>query len=264
MAGYQGVVGYDPVPELLSSPGQNSEEKQQQLEEKERPFKVNYVPLPAGAYTELPMVMVPTLEFGGNFFSRMLPFDDSKVLFRALLQRCHRDEQLHQHRFVFLGPDGQAVRDVKLPLGISLDDFAASPPRDPYTPSKRWAVAIDCEMVGVAVPPPTPQELAVSKTATGWAGRGMPTNPAQAGRGRGRAAATGPNIETRAPPQGPHNPRKPPTERSELAQLCAVDVLTGDVLINVLVQPQGRVVSWRTRYSGITPNALRDANAQVA
>lgn len=41
-------------------------------------------------------------------------------------------------------------------------------------------------------------------------------------------------------------------ERSELAQLCAVDVLTGEVLIDKLVLPKERVVDWRTRFSGVS------------
>lgn len=50
-------------------------------------------------------------------------------------------------------------------------------------------------------------------------------------------------------------------EVSELAQLCAIDVLTGEVLIDVLVQPPQRVSNWRTRYSGLTPAAMRSARS---
>ncbi|KAK7752838.1 hypothetical protein SLS62_005180 [Diatrype stigma] len=48
-------------------------------------------------------------------------------------------------------------------------------------------------------------------------------------------------------------------EVSELAQLCAIDVLTGEVLIDVLVQPPQKVSNWRTRYSGLNPAAMRSA-----
>lgn len=51
-------------------------------------------------------------------------------------------------------------------------------------------------------------------------------------------------------------------ERNEIAQLCAIDVLTGDILINKLVLPRERVLDWRTRYSGVSyPRILaaRDA-----
>jgi DNA polymerase III epsilon subunit-like protein len=48
-------------------------------------------------------------------------------------------------------------------------------------------------------------------------------------------------------------------ERSELAQLCVVDVLTGDVLIDKLVRPQERVMNWRTRYSGVTYPLILEA-----
>lgn len=52
---------------------------------------------------------------------------------------------------------------------------------------------------------------------------------------------------------------------SELAQLCAVDLVTAEVLLNSLVQPNGRVTDWRTRYSGITPDrmALAVRNGQA-
>lgn len=280
MAAYQEPAASYPAPDLLLSPDVNSEGEEQEGQQEERPFKIEYVPLARGAYTELPVAMVPTLEFGGNFFSQMLPFEDSKIIYRALLQRCHRDEQLHKRRFLFLGPDGQPTRNVKLPLGINLDDFEASPQVEPYALPKRWAVAIDCEMVGVAPPPPAPGALAASKTPArcSQVGRGTPTisaqagrgrgggtslgSPAQLNRGRGRAAATTSTNNTPTAPKGPPKPCATPFERSELAQLCAVDVITGEVLVNVLVQPQGRVVNWLTRYSGITPQALREAKAQ--
>ncbi|KAH6653350.1 hypothetical protein BKA67DRAFT_314352 [Truncatella angustata] len=41
-------------------------------------------------------------------------------------------------------------------------------------------------------------------------------------------------------------------ERNELAQLCAVDVLTGVVLIDKLVLPREKVLNWNTRYSGVS------------
>ncbi|RYO85013.1 hypothetical protein DL766_008594 [Monosporascus sp. MC13-8B] len=48
-------------------------------------------------------------------------------------------------------------------------------------------------------------------------------------------------------------------EVSELGQLCAVDGLTGEILIDMLVQPTQRVSNWRTRYSGLTPAAMQSA-----
>lgn len=50
-------------------------------------------------------------------------------------------------------------------------------------------------------------------------------------------------------------------ERSELAQICAVDVLTGQILIDKLVRPSERVVDWRTRYSGVSYPAIKAAEA---
>jgi DNA polymerase III epsilon subunit-like protein len=51
------------------------------------------------------------------------------------------------------------------------------------------------------------------------------------------------------------------SERSELAQLCAVDVLTGEILIDKLVSPGEGVINWRTRYSGISPSMINSARA---
>ncbi|RYP09448.1 hypothetical protein DL765_008444 [Monosporascus sp. GIB2] len=51
-------------------------------------------------------------------------------------------------------------------------------------------------------------------------------------------------------------------EVSELGQLCAVDGLTGEVLIDMLIQPTQNVSNWRTRYSGLTPAAMRSARSE--
>ncbi|PGH12767.1 hypothetical protein AJ80_06591 [Polytolypa hystricis UAMH7299] len=45
----------------------------------------------------------------------------------------------------------------------------------------------------------------------------------------------------------------------EVVSLGAVDVLTGDVLINALVVPTETVIAWRTSVSGVTPEMLRGA-----
>ena len=49
---------------------------------------------------------------------------------------------------------------------------------------------------------------------------------------------------------------------SELILLCAVDFLSGACLINTLVEPTERVVDWRSRYSGVTRQAMATATAQ--
>lgn len=49
--------------------------------------------------------------------------------------------------------------------------------------------------------------------------------------------------------------------RSELARLSAIDFVTGEVLVDALVQPPGAVADWRTRFSGITRQAMRRATA---
>ncbi|KAJ5441696.1 Exonuclease RNase T/DNA polymerase III [Penicillium cf. griseofulvum] len=47
--------------------------------------------------------------------------------------------------------------------------------------------------------------------------------------------------------------------RRELAFLCAIDFLTGEVLIDNYVQPKTKVVNWDSRFSGVTPGAMNKA-----
>ena len=50
--------------------------------------------------------------------------------------------------------------------------------------------------------------------------------------------------------------------KSEVARISAIDVLTGEVLIDTLVQPTQKVTAWRTKYSGITKKAMTTAVAE--
>ncbi|KAL4900159.1 hypothetical protein BDW74DRAFT_162458 [Aspergillus multicolor] len=47
-------------------------------------------------------------------------------------------------------------------------------------------------------------------------------------------------------------------ETSEVVRLCAVDFLTGEVLIDTYVAPMGRIISWRTKFSGVTAALMRE------
>jgi DNA polymerase III epsilon subunit-like protein len=49
---------------------------------------------------------------------------------------------------------------------------------------------------------------------------------------------------------------------SEIARISAIDYLTGEILIDSLVQPTQPVKDWRTKYSGITEDAMTEAIAQ--
>lgn len=49
---------------------------------------------------------------------------------------------------------------------------------------------------------------------------------------------------------------------SEVALLCAADYLTGEILVNSLVRPTKTVIDWRTRYSGVTAQAMATATVQ--
>jgi DNA polymerase III epsilon subunit-like protein len=44
--------------------------------------------------------------------------------------------------------------------------------------------------------------------------------------------------------------------------LSAVDYLTGETLVNAFVQPTGKVVDWRSRVSGVTPQDMEAAIAR--
>lgn len=50
--------------------------------------------------------------------------------------------------------------------------------------------------------------------------------------------------------------------KAEAVLLCAVDFLSGQILINRLIEPIKRVVNWRTRFSGVTAKAMAAAKAQ--
>ncbi|KAI1498002.1 ribonuclease H-like domain-containing protein [Biscogniauxia marginata] len=49
--------------------------------------------------------------------------------------------------------------------------------------------------------------------------------------------------------------------RDELVRLCALDFVTGEILIDALVEPTARVIDWRTRVSGVSPAIMSAAKA---
>ncbi|KAF8849330.1 ribonuclease H-like protein [Acephala macrosclerotiorum] len=55
---------------------------------------------------------------------------------------------------------------------------------------------------------------------------------------------------------GAHDSEK---EHNVLAQLSVVDYLTGDILIDSLVNPDRQVTNWRTKWSGVTRGAMNTA-----
>jgi DNA polymerase III epsilon subunit-like protein len=46
---------------------------------------------------------------------------------------------------------------------------------------------------------------------------------------------------------------------SVLVYVCAVNYLTGETILNTLVRPNGHVIDWRTRYSGVTEELMTAA-----
>ncbi|KAL5356252.1 ribonuclease H-like domain-containing protein [Aspergillus floccosus] len=47
-------------------------------------------------------------------------------------------------------------------------------------------------------------------------------------------------------------------EHSEVVRLSAVDFLSGEVIIDTYVSPQGLVISWRTKFSGVNASVLAE------
>ncbi|KAI0838525.1 ribonuclease H-like protein [Hypoxylon sp. FL0890] len=116
---------------------------------------------------------------------------------RALKKRCH-DEVCLVTQGYYTGN-----RSHQMNLKFSIKKFLSTPAK--ASGARRKAIALDCEMVGVA------------------------------------------------------------DGQDELAHICAIDLFTGQVLINTLVCPTEVVKDWRTKYSGVTPAkmAMAKASGQV-
>lgn len=180
-------------------------------------FKAELVPLESGPYSDIYITLSKALHHGSNTYS-ILSTADQDIVYEALRQRCH-SSQLRSHKYVLLCNNSRGIR---LPPGLTLQDFLPSRPRSNSTP-KRRAVAIDREMVGIEVSTAARKN---NRTTNG---------------GLGKLASR--RIET-----------------SEIAYICAVDFLTGEILINQFVQPRGKIINWRTKHSGITSRALWEAS----
>lgn len=111
----------------------------------------------------------------------------------ALKKRCHDEVLLVSYGYYTGHPSHQ------MNLKFSIKKFISTPVKAGGV--RRKAIALDCEMVGVA------------------------------------------------------------GGRDELAHLCAVDLFTGEILINTLVYPTEVVKDWRTKYSGVTPAKMAMARA---
>ncbi|KAL2864961.1 ribonuclease H-like domain-containing protein [Aspergillus lucknowensis] len=53
-----------------------------------------------------------------------------------------------------------------------------------------------------------------------------------------------------------------PTNTSYLGQIVAVDVLTGETILDICVNPPESITSWRTRYSGLSPSTFKTYGAR--
>lgn len=47
-------------------------------------------------------------------------------------------------------------------------------------------------------------------------------------------------------------------ECSELVRVSAVDFLSGELILDTYVSPQGHVICWRTKFSGVNPSVLAE------
>ncbi len=47
-------------------------------------------------------------------------------------------------------------------------------------------------------------------------------------------------------------------EYSELVRVSAVDFLSSELILDTYVSPQGHVISWRTKFSGVNPSVLAE------
>ncbi|OTA53182.1 ribonuclease H-like protein [Hypoxylon sp. EC38] len=112
---------------------------------------------------------------------------------KALKKRCHDEVCLVSQGYYTGNPSHQ------MNLKFSIRKFLPTPVK--ASGMRRKAIALDCEMVGIA------------------------------------------------------------GGRDELAHLCAVDLFTGEILINTLVYPTEVVKDWRTKYSGVTPAKMAMARA---
>ncbi|TLS20732.1 uncharacterized protein PpBr36_10919, partial [Pyricularia pennisetigena] len=101
-------------------------------------FKAELVPLESGPYSDIYITLSKALHHGSNTYSILLTADQD-IVYEALRQRCHSSSQLRSQKYVLLCDNS---RDIRLPSGLTLQDFLPSRPRSNSTP-KRRAVAID-------------------------------------------------------------------------------------------------------------------------
>ncbi|KAK8021879.1 ribonuclease H-like domain-containing protein [Apiospora arundinis] len=165
-------------------------------------------------------VVPNSLEYGNNSYTYVAKDTPTSLACRqqiiaALQLRCQTNEQLTHRKIVLPAQPTSDNAQTRLPA-----DYMSSGTPDPARHDRRAAIAIDCEMVGVAV------------GSTSYFDR----------------------VDI-----GDTNPSR---DRSELVEVCAVDAINGEILINQLVRPAGRVVDWRTEFSGASEAKLLQAQAK--
>ncbi|KAK7941578.1 ribonuclease H-like protein [Apiospora aurea] len=176
----------------------------------------------------------------------------SQQIVQALQLRCQTEQQLTKRNFVLPTQSASEQANIKLPLGVKLSDYVTTPTPDLTAAennnnnnrNRRPAIVIDCEMVGVRIQNSESQPPSRRRPPHV---RGVPST-----------TTTTTTTKTNTNPR-PRQTPPAPWERSELVQLCAIDGVTGEILIDRPVQPAGRVCNWRTKYSGMTLAKLKAA-----
>lgn len=179
-----------------------------------------------------------TVTYGQNQYSVFSP-EHQQVLYEALKLRCHTEKELTERRYLTPTQLSSHSQGIRVPKGVNRADFIATPSTHRGARgTKRKVVVLDCEMVGVRFSEPE--------------GKGKPKpKPKPKGNDKDKD-----KVKDRT------KDKDQTCEVSELAQLCAIDGVTGEVLIDMLVQPAQKVSNWRTRYSGLTPAAMRSARSE--
>ncbi|KAF8251314.1 hypothetical protein K440DRAFT_487289, partial [Wilcoxina mikolae CBS 423.85] len=195
----------------------------------------------------------------GNRWS-VIPASQQRAALAALTAHCHTPEDLTKHQYLLqpYGPaDLEALRKCKHCGGIQKKIQTSAITKCTYHPGQRKPYRIDKDR---------------AYTCCGETGRGCTSRPEHDYLPPDRWLVTK-FQEYASTPACSHTRKRPAvTLDCEMAGvvgnvgqvvvlLCAADYLTGETIINKLVQPTSRVVDWRTRVSGVTKQTMADAIA---
>ncbi|RYP92800.1 hypothetical protein DL770_001080 [Monosporascus sp. CRB-9-2] len=194
-----------------------------------------------GIYPMIAVSPQATISHKQNQYSLFSPAHQD-ILFEALKLRCHTEERLVARQYLTSSELTLLRDDVYVPQGVNLTDIISTHPLSRGLriggPKRRVYVPKGVDLTDI-----------------------ISTHQLSRGRciGGPKRRVVVLDCEMVGVPFWEGDNR---CEVSELGQLCAVDALTGEVLIDMLVQPAQKVSRWRTRYSGLTPAAMRSARSE--